>query len=110
MLRGTSTPPASRHRAPLRQGLRTGQTCMSCRSPRSPCPWPSSRGAQVSEPPREARAVSTRSDLGSGLASGLSSQCSRGEGGQGLGGAPFWWEQGHCGQAWVSLLPATSPT
>lgn len=89
MPRGKNTPPASRHRAPLRRGLRTGQTCMSCHSPRSPCPWPSSRVAQVSEPPREDRGVCTRGDSGSGPASGLSSRCSWGGGGQGLVGAPF---------------------
>ncbi|XP_058417824.1 serine/threonine-protein kinase LMTK1 isoform X1 [Diceros bicornis minor] len=49
MLRGKSTPPTSRRRAPRRRRrpLRTGPTCTSCRSPRSPSPWPSSQGAQV---------------------------------------------------------------
>lgn len=59
MPRGRSTPRASRHRGPLRQGLRTAQTCTSCHSPRSPCPWPSSRGAQVSGLPRRGRVVRT---------------------------------------------------
>lgn len=45
------TRPTSRHRAPRQQRLRTGPTCMSCHSPRSPCLWPSSPGVQVSEPP-----------------------------------------------------------
>ncbi|XP_019517433.1 PREDICTED: serine/threonine-protein kinase LMTK1 isoform X6 [Hipposideros armiger] len=45
MLKGKSTP-TSRPRAPQRPLRRTGLTCTSCRSPRSPCPWPSSRGVQ----------------------------------------------------------------
>lgn len=57
MPRGKSTRPTSRHRAPQLQRLRTGRTSMSCRSLRSPCPWPSSPGAQVSDapPPRGPR-------------------------------------------------------
>lgn len=51
MPRGKSTRPTSRHRAPPQQRLRTGPTCTSCHSPRSPCLWPSSPGVQVSEPP-----------------------------------------------------------
>lgn len=48
MRRGKSTPPTSRHRAPRRPPPRAGPTCTSCPSPRSRCPWPSSRGARVS--------------------------------------------------------------
>lgn len=51
MLKGTSTQPASRPRAPQRPPRRTGLTCTSCRSLRSPCPWPSSPGVQVCESP-----------------------------------------------------------
>ena len=51
MPRGKSTRPTSRHRAPRLQQLRTGRTSMSCHSLRSPCPWPSSPGAQVSDAP-----------------------------------------------------------
>lgn len=48
MLRGTSMWPTFRSRAPRPQLRRTAQMCMSCPSRRSPCPWPSSRVAQVS--------------------------------------------------------------
>lgn len=70
MLKGKSTQPASRPRAPQRPPRRTGLTCTSCRSPRSPCPWPSSPGVQVCESPGAPVA-------GDGCGSGLSSQCSR---------------------------------
>lgn len=103
MLRGKSTQQASRHRAPLPQGLRTGQTCMSCHSPRSPCPWPSSRGAQVSEPP------SRPSWCAEGATRASAAGAPLGGGGKGLACAPFCWDRGRRGQAWVSL-PASSPT
>lgn len=50
MLRGKSMWPTSRSRAPRPQLRRTARMCMSCPSRRSPCPWPSSRVAQVSRP------------------------------------------------------------
>ncbi|XP_059764309.1 serine/threonine-protein kinase LMTK1 isoform X2 [Balaenoptera ricei] len=56
MLRGKSTRPTSRHRAPRRQQLRTGPTCTSCHSPRSPCLWPSSPGVQAGNPHGRCRA------------------------------------------------------
>lgn len=94
MPRGKSLRPTSRHRAPRRQRLPTGLTCMSSRSPRSPCPWPSSLGAQVSEPPG-----------GAGAARG---QCSRG-GRQGAGMRPLLQGPGALGAClllgWHGLLP-----
>lgn len=48
MLKGMSMWPTSRSRAPRLQLHRPAPMCMSCPSPRSPYPWPSSRVAPVS--------------------------------------------------------------
>lgn len=50
MLKGKSMWPTSRSRAPRLLLYRTAPMCMSCLSLRSPCPWLSSRVAQVSKP------------------------------------------------------------
>ena len=84
MPRGKSTRPTSRHRAPRPQQLRTGPTCTSCRSPRSPCPWPSSPGAQVSDAP---------------LPCGPRWEA---RGRHRVGCIPFRWDLGRCEQAWAS--------
>lgn len=98
MLMGRSTPPTSRPRVPQRPPRRTGLTCTSCRSPRSPCPWPSSRGVQVCEPRGPGGSV--------GRGSGLSGQGSQGRGSQGLL-CPFLLGPGRCELAWgqPSALP-----
>lgn len=56
MLRGTNTRPTARPRAPQQWRCRTGLTCTSCHSLRSPCLWPSSQDAQVSGLGRASRA------------------------------------------------------